>query len=98
MMLLLSWSSNYFKERTFHCFIGELWSLPCLIALQSLSGQKSWERFTLTTLIAGYPYFHPIVSAWISENSFSVKRRAVTAATYNVIVQIGSVISSQIYR
>jgi hypothetical protein len=41
------------------------------------------------------PYFHPIVSAWISENSFDVKKRAITAATYNVIVQIGSVISSR---
>jgi hypothetical protein len=44
------------------------------------------------------PYFHPIVSAWISENTFDVKKRAITAATYNVIVQFGSVISSQIYR
>ena len=41
------------------------------------------------------PYFHPIVSAWISENSFDVKKRAITAATYNVIVQMGSVISSR---
>ncbi|KAF2721643.1 MFS general substrate transporter [Polychaeton citri CBS 116435] len=45
-----------------------------------------------------HPYFHPIVSAWISENSFDVKKRAITAATYNVIVQIGSIISSQTYR
>lgn len=52
-MLTLSWSSNRRKERAFHCIFGELWSLPCLIALQSLSGPKGWERFTLTTLIAG---------------------------------------------
>ncbi|KAJ8059459.1 hypothetical protein OCU04_011121 [Sclerotinia nivalis] len=45
-----------------------------------------------------HPYFHPIVSAWISENTFDVKKRAVTAATYNVIVQVGSLIGSQIYR
>ena len=44
------------------------------------------------------PYFHPIVSALISENTFDVKKRALTAATYNVIVQIGSLIGSQIYR
>lgn len=44
------------------------------------------------------PYFHPILAAWISENSFSVKKRALTAATYNVIVQAGSLIASQIYR
>ena len=41
------------------------------------------------------PYFHPIVSAWISENTFDVQKRAITAATYNVIVQVGSVISSR---
>lgn len=44
------------------------------------------------------PYFHPIVSSWISENTFDVKKRAITAATYNVIVQVGSLIGSQIYR
>jgi len=49
-------------------------------------------------LLSTDPYFHPIVSAWISENTFDVKKRAITAATYNVIVQIGSLISSQIYR
>jgi hypothetical protein len=38
------------------------------------------------------------VSSWISENSFDVKKRAITAATYNVIVQVGSLIGSQIYR
>lgn len=50
------------------------------------------------TLCCPDPYFHPIVSSWISENTFDVKKRAITAATYNVIVQIGSLIGSQIYR
>jgi hypothetical protein len=52
----------------------------------------------LLTLCPPDPYFHPIVSSWISENTFDVKKRAITAATYNVIVQIGSLIGSQIYR
>ncbi|KAK0612284.1 hypothetical protein B0T17DRAFT_401437 [Bombardia bombarda] len=38
------------------------------------------------------------VSARLSENSFDVKRRAIAAATYNVLVQVGSLIGSQIYR
>ena len=53
---------------------------------------------SLLTLSSPDPYFHPIVSSWISENTFDVKKRAITAATYNVIVQIGSLIGSQIYR
>ncbi|KAL1850945.1 hypothetical protein Plec18170_006782 [Paecilomyces lecythidis] len=99
LMLALSRSSDYFGERTFHCLFGEFWSLPLLAALLGLpSYGYNWPRFTITTMISGYPYFHPIVSAWISENTFDVKKRAVAAATYNVAVQIGSVISSQIYR
>ncbi|KZF23014.1 MFS general substrate transporter [Xylona heveae TC161] len=99
LMLLLAKSSDYFTERTFHCFFGELWSLPLLVALLTLpNGGHNWGRFAITTLISGYPYFHPIVSAWISENTFDVKKRAITAATYNVIVQVGAIVGSQIYR
>ncbi|KAA8644918.1 hypothetical protein EYZ11_005300 [Aspergillus tanneri] len=99
LMLALSKSSEIFGERTFHCLIGEFWSLPLLAALLGLPDHDySWARFVISTLVSGYPYFHPIVSAWISENTFDVKKRAITAATYNVIVQIGSIISSQIYR
>jgi len=99
-MLALAKSSQKLNDRTWHCFFGEFWVLPCLIALQTLSDSQKlpWERFTLATLVSGYPYFHPILSAWISQNSFDVKKRALTAATYNVIVQVGSLIGSQIYR
>ncbi|KAB5596196.1 transport protein [Ceratobasidium theobromae] len=98
-MLALSKSSDYFGERAFHVLFGEIWSLGPLIALAYLPEHASnWARFTISTLIAGYPYFHPIVTSWVSENSFDVKKRAVAAATYNVIVQIGNVISSQLYR
>lgn len=98
-MLALAYSSDFFNERTFHCFFGEFWILPLLAAIITLpNGGRDWSRFSLITLISGYPYFHPIVSAWISENTFDVKKRAITAATYNVIVQIGSLIGSQIYR
>ncbi|GJN76411.1 hypothetical protein PLICBS_010524 [Purpureocillium lilacinum] len=98
-MLALSYSSEYFNERAFHCLFGELWCIPLFTALLTIpDGGREWGRFATITLISGYPYFHPIVSSWISENSFDVKKRAIAAATYNVIVQIGSLIGSQIYR
>ncbi|PYH91607.1 MFS general substrate transporter [Aspergillus ellipticus CBS 707.79] len=96
LMLAVCKSSDIFGERTWHCFFGEIWSLPLLAALIALPDHGyNWPRFAISTMISGYPYFHPIVSAWISENTFDVKKRAITAATYNVIVQIGSVISSR---
>ena len=88
-MLALAYSSEYFNERSFHCLFGSMWCLPLLTALLTLpDGGREWGRFSIITLISGYPYFHPIVSAWISENSFDVKKRAIAAATYNVIVQV----------
>ncbi|KAF2012952.1 MFS general substrate transporter [Aaosphaeria arxii CBS 175.79] len=98
-MLTLAYSSDYFNERTLHIMFGEFWIMPLLIALLTLpDGGREWSRFTLITMISGYPYFHPLVSSWISENTFDVKKRAISAATYNVIVQIGSLVGSQIYR
>ncbi|KAI1344198.1 major facilitator superfamily domain-containing protein [Xylariaceae sp. FL0016] len=98
-MLALAYSSEYFNERAWHCFFGEFWLLPLFTALLTIpDGGRDWARFSLITLASGYPYFHPLVSSWISENTFDVKKRAITAATYNVIVQIGSLIGSQIYR
>ena len=98
-MLVLAKSSEFFNERTWHCFFGEFWVLPLITSLLALPDEKlPWPRFAIATLSSGYPYFHPILSAWISENSFDVKKRALTAATYNVLVQIGSLIGSQIYR
>ena len=96
LMLALTKSSEVFGERTFHCVFGEFWTLPLLAALLGLPDYGyNWPRFAIGTLISGYPYFHPIVSAWISENTFDVKKRAITAATYNVVVQIGAVIASR---
>ncbi len=54
LMLALAKSSEYFNERTFHCFVGEVWSLPLLAALLALPAQGfAWGRFTLTTMISG---------------------------------------------
>jgi hypothetical protein len=88
-MLGLAYSSEYFNERAFHSMIGEVWCLPLFTALLTLpDGGREWGRYSVITLISGYPYFHPIVSSWISENSFDVKKRAIAAATYNVVVQV----------
>ena len=54
LMLALAKSSEYFGERTWHCFFGEVWILPLLAALLALpSHGRNWSRFTLTTMISG---------------------------------------------
>jgi hypothetical protein len=79
--------------------IGARFSMITLISRCNYSVEYAM-LFSILTVCACLldPYFHPIVSSWISENTFDAKKRAITAATYNVIVQIGSLIGSQIYR
>ena len=58
LMLMLAYSSEFFGERTFHCFFGEFWLLPLLAALITLpSGGRNWARFTITTMISGCEFF-----------------------------------------
>jgi MFS family permease len=64
LMLALAKSSEFFNERTFHCFIGEFWCLPLLAALLALpSHGNAWGRFALTTMISGCAYPLPTVTA-----------------------------------
>lgn len=54
LMLALAKSSEFFRERTWHCFIGEFWCMPLLIALLGLPAHgRLWGRFALTTMISG---------------------------------------------
>jgi hypothetical protein len=78
LMLALAYSSEYFNERTFHCMFGEFWVLPLLAALLGLpAGGYNWPRFAITTMISGYPYFHPSKSPspcrWINQGDLTRK-------------------------
>lgn len=62
-MLTLSYSSEFFNERTFHCFFGEFWILPLLAALLTLpDGGREWSRFSLITLISGCTFPFPCIN------------------------------------
>ncbi|KAJ3519412.1 hypothetical protein NM208_g14136 [Fusarium decemcellulare] len=99
-MLLLTYSAEYFKNLTAMSVIGQIWVLPCLIWFNVADTQAAnrWSIFAVTTVLLGYPNAHPIQVAWNSRNSNSVRSRTVSAACYNMFVQTGAIISSNIYR
>jgi len=79
--------------------LSQFWPLPCLIALEIIPANTSaWARWALSTLLVGHPYIHAILVAITSRNAGTVRTRTVASALYNMTVQAGSIISSNIYR
>jgi len=98
-MIILARVSKIVKERTLIAMIGTIWVLPLLITLETIPADiNPWSKYAVLTLLLGYPYCHPILVAWNSSNSNSVRTRTISASFYNMAVQLGNIVSTQIYR
>jgi len=76
LLVFAAWFSEAVDSRVAATLILQLWALPLLIALYTFNEETSqWIYFTAITLIAGFPYVHPIQVAWASRNSYSVRQR-----------------------
>ncbi|KAF2851519.1 MFS general substrate transporter [Plenodomus tracheiphilus IPT5] len=98
-LLIITWLSDKFKERSIISSLSNLWIFPWLVALVTLPADANpWIRYALLSGLLSYPYCHAILVGWNAKNSNSVRTRAVSAAFYNMFVQSGNIISSNIYR
>ena len=99
-LLLISWFSERVGERSLVCLIAPLYATPLMGVIRwwSGSGKDIWATWVLNTLYLGQPYIHAIVVAWVSRNSNSVRNRSICSALYNMFVQLGGIISNNIYR
>ncbi|KAF8956088.1 major facilitator superfamily domain-containing protein [Flammula alnicola] len=99
LLLVMAFTSEAINSRVGATIVLQFWALPLLIALYTFNHHTSqWVYFAVVSLIAGYPYVHPIQVAWASRNSYSVRTRTISASVYNMFVQMGSIISANIYR
>ncbi|KAK4706158.1 hypothetical protein P7C70_g51, partial [Phenoliferia sp. Uapishka_3] len=91
--------SRRVREHAFIASLGSWWLLIGFIALVSIPNDTSaWGKYAIFVIILGYPYAHPILVSWNSRNSGSVRTRSVSASLYNIAVQLGSIISSNVYQ
>ncbi|KAK7421545.1 hypothetical protein QQZ08_009890 [Neonectria magnoliae] len=98
-LLIITWLSEKFKERSILASISNIWIFPWMVALVALPGTISpWVRYALITGLLSYPYCHAILVGWNAKNSNSVRTRAISAALYNMFVQSGNIVASNIYR
>ncbi|PWN40111.1 MFS general substrate transporter [Ceraceosorus guamensis] len=99
--LWLSWLARRYNERSLIAVFSNVWTLPLLIALRAIPHLKdsywSWVRYALLTLVASFPYCHPTLISWLSQNSKSVRNRAVAVCLYNMSYQVGSIFATRIF-
>lgn len=98
-LLLVTWISVKWKERSILSSLSNIWIFPWILALVVLPAKSNpWIRYALLTGLLSYPYCHAILVGWNAKNSNSVRTRAISAALYNMFVQSGNIVASNIYR
>lgn len=99
-LLLITWASERYNERTYIAILQPLWLLPCIAMLRWWKGslENIWGTYAILTVLLSAPYIHAILVSWCSRNSNTVRTRTVSAALYNMFVQAGGIIASNIYR
>ncbi|KAL4756807.1 major facilitator superfamily domain-containing protein [Aspergillus foveolatus] len=100
LLNLLTHLSERLNERALVSSIQSLWVLPCLLILRFWSNAMidPWGTYAVMTILLSYPYCHAILVGWTSKNSNNVGIRTVSAAVYNMCVQMGSIIGNNIFR
>lgn len=99
-MLILTKLTEKINERSLLGTLQPLWLIIFLGILRWWSGAlvNVWGTYAVLTLLLSAPYIHAILVGWCSRNSNTVRSRTVSAALYNMFVQAGSIIASNIYR
>ncbi|KAI1384939.1 major facilitator superfamily transporter [Hypoxylon trugodes] len=98
-MLIITAVSELVNNRSFVSMAEDAWLLPCFAALIALGDPISpWVYFAIATVLLSFPYTHPIQVAWTSRNAGSVQNRTVSAAIYNMWVQVSGMIGANIYQ
>ncbi|KAI1372804.1 MFS general substrate transporter [Hypoxylon crocopeplum] len=94
-MLALATLAEYTKQLAACASIFQFWCLPFLIYLRVVDTTQvsKWLTWGMISLLLAAP-----LVGWISRNSNTVRSRAVGAALYNMFLQAGVIISSNIYR
>lgn len=92
--------SERVNERSLTGLLVPLWLLPALAILNWWSGSMTnpWGTWAICNIIVGAPYIHAICVSWVSRNSGSIGTRSISSAIYNISVQLGGIISANIYR
>ncbi|GKZ56158.1 hypothetical protein AnigIFM49718_001382 [Aspergillus niger] len=98
-LVLVALLSEFWGQISIVCLLTQLWSLPLLIVLYTSAGSLSnWGLYAVSFILLGWPNPQAAQVSWCSRLSNSVRTRAVSAAIFNIMIQLSGIASSNIYR
>lgn len=99
-MIALTWATERFNQRALLSLFQPIWVIIFVGVLRWWGGllKDVWGTYAVITVLLSAPYIHAILVGWCSTNSNTVRSRTVSAALYNMFVQTGSIVASNIYR
>ncbi|KAI7780593.1 hypothetical protein LA080_015876 [Diaporthe eres] len=97
-MLWVIYLTERFHQIAIIGLLTQIWVLPLLIIeYTSVTELSSWGQYALTFIILGQPSVHAAQVGWCSRLSNAVRTRTVSAAIYNITIQLSGIASSNIY-
>ncbi|KAL1640452.1 hypothetical protein SLS58_006950 [Diplodia intermedia] len=98
-MLLVTWLTERAGQIAVLGLLAQVWILPLLVIEYTSAGTLShWGQYAVLFFLLGQPSVHAAQVGWCSRLSNAVRTRAVSAALYNITVQLSGIASSNIYR
>lgn len=98
-LLIITELTERFHQISIFGLLSQLWSLPLLIILYTSAGKLSnWGLYAVSFILLGWPSPQAAQVGWCSRLSNSVRTRAVSAALFNITIQLSGIASSNIYR
>ncbi|QPG75876.1 hypothetical protein FOA43_003262 [Brettanomyces nanus] len=100
LLLSVTWFSERVKSIFNVALLQPLWAIPLIGVLRWWNGSfyEKWPTYIILIMILATPYIHAMMVSACSRNSQGVKTRTVSASLYNMFVQAGSIVASNIYR
>ncbi|KAJ5259621.1 MFS general substrate transporter [Penicillium angulare] len=98
-LLLVTELSERSKQISIVGLLTQVWTLPLLIVLYTSAGSLSnWAMYAVSFVLLGWPSPQAAQVGWCSRLSNSVRTRTVSAALFNITIQLSGIASSNIYR
>lgn len=90
-LIVITIISEIVNHRTFVAMSISIWNAAFLFALYGLpANANKWVYWTIASLQQAFPYVHALQVAWVSRQSGSVRTRTISAAIYNMAVQVSA--------